>query len=193
MTVAGRERLVVQGLRTLLTTLPGIEVVDLCAELVVLAIDPGEAASRVDEERTRHAEARVVCLASAWTADEASAALSSGASGCLLTDTSADGLSTALRQAARGEITLPAELMRAIVATSVAPDASPIAPLSERETDVLVLVAQGHPNKEIAQQLLLSVRTVEHHLESIYAKLGVHSRTEAAVIAVREGLATADR
>lgn len=62
-----------------------------------------------------------------------------------------------------------------------------IEPLSEREADVLRLLAQGLTNKDIAQTLILSVRTVEAHLRSVYGKLGVRSRTEAALWAVKHG------
>ncbi len=63
-------------------------------------------------------------------------------------------------------------------------------PLSSREQEVLTLLAQGLSNKEIAQRLYLSVRTVEGHLVNVYGKLGVHSRTEAALYAVRQGWVT---
>ena len=62
-----------------------------------------------------------------------------------------------------------------------------IEPLSDREMEVLRLLAQGLTNKAIAQSLILSVRTVEAHLRSIFGKLGVHSRTEAALWAVKHG------
>jgi DNA-binding NarL/FixJ family response regulator len=61
--------------------------------------------------------------------------------------------------------------------------------LSVREAEVLRLVAAGRSNKQIAEELVLSVRTVSHHLDHIFAKLGVSSRTAAAAFALREGLA----
>jgi DNA-binding CsgD family transcriptional regulator len=60
--------------------------------------------------------------------------------------------------------------------------------LSEREADVLMLVAQGHRNNEIAESLTISIRTVERHLENIFAKMGVRNRTEAVIEAARTGL-----
>jgi DNA-binding NarL/FixJ family response regulator len=62
-----------------------------------------------------------------------------------------------------------------------------VEPLSEREIEVLRLLAHGSTNKDIAQTLILSVRTVEAHLRNIYGKLGVRSRTEAALWAVKHG------
>ncbi len=192
VSVAGEERLVVASLRTLLATLPGIDVVEIRADLVVLATDGERAGPCVRGARERDTGAQVICLARSWASDEAAAALEAGAIGCLRTDISPDDLSVALRQAGRGEITLPAELMRGLLTPAAAPAASGLAALSEREVEVLALVAHGQANKEIAQHLLVSVRTIEHHLESIYAKLGVRSRTEAALVAAREGRAAPD-
>lgn len=86
---------------------------------------------------------------------------------------------------------LPAKFAIAVLRQLTAPEldtvkSSPDA-LSAREKDVLQLLCQGATNKRIAQSLFISVRTVEGHLASIYAKLGVNSRTEAALIAMRHG------
>jgi DNA-binding NarL/FixJ family response regulator len=67
------------------------------------------------------------------------------------------------------------------------PDAVP-GGLTRRELDVLVLVAQGHSNSEVATELVISKKTVSAHLEHIYAKLGVTTRTRAALFAVQQGL-----
>ena len=79
-------------------------------------------------------------------------------------------------------------------AAAAARESAPIAPqrppISEREMQVLRMVCEGLGNKEIAQRLFLSLRTVENHLASVYAKLGVRSRTEAAVLAVQQGWTT---
>jgi len=116
-----------------------------------------------------------------------------GATGFVSRDASIGDLARAIIAAGRGEIVLPAEI--AVQSLMALAQGQPIeqemvAPLSERETDVLRLLALGHTNKDIAQLLFLSVRTVEAHLRSIFAKLGVSSRTEAALWAVQHGYGT---
>jgi DNA-binding NarL/FixJ family response regulator len=105
-----------------------------------------------------------------------------GASGCFLTSDSPDSLFDGLRAAARGDVALSGEAARLLLGLR-GPTEPPHAsdPLSEREQEVLSLLAEGLPNKEIAQKLYLSVRTVEAHLRNIYAKLGVRSRLEAVM------------
>ena len=138
----------------------------------------------------RHSHVGVLCLALSWTLDQALATLRAGAIGCLSASISADELSVALRQAARGEVTISQDLARDII-THLAQDkpiaAGPYERLTSREQEVLGLVCDGLSNKEIAQRLFLSVRTVENHLANVYGKLGVRSRTEAAILAVQRG------
>ena len=100
-------------------------------------------------------------------------------------------LSIAIRQIARGEQYLSPTLATAILqkrqstSTHVSPEMSLIDELSEREREILDLLAQGLSNKLIASKLYLSVRTVEGHLANIYLRLGVHSRTEAMLVAMK--------
>ncbi|MFQ5611861.1 MAG: LuxR C-terminal-related transcriptional regulator [Anaerolineae bacterium] len=120
--------------------------------------------------------------------------LDRGVLGCIERDASPPDLLNAIRQVAAGEVSLPQALALRLVTriarqTSAGKNILP-EPLSNREREVLTLLAQGLSNKEIAQRLYLSVRTVEGHLVNVYGKLGVHSRTEAALYAVRQGWVT---
>ena len=120
--------------------------------------------------------------------------LEKGVLGCIERTASLPELLNAIRQVAGGEVSLPQALALRLVTrmTHQTPDRKDDLPepLSEREQEVLALLAQGLSNKEIAQRLYLSVRTVEGHLVNIYGKLDLHSRTEAALYAVRQGWVT---
>jgi DNA-binding NarL/FixJ family response regulator len=120
--------------------------------------------------------------------------LEKGVLGCLERNASLPDLLNAIRQVAGGEVSLPQALALRLVTrmTRQTPDRAGDLPepLTDREREVLTLLAEGLSNKEIAQRLYLSVRTVEGHLVNIYGKLGLHSRTEAALYAVRLGWVT---
>ena len=116
--------------------------------------------------------------------------LQAGALGCVAHSENVAELVRGLIAVSRGELCLPPVIARqALVALARGEaSASDLAePLSEREAEILSLLAQGLTNKDIAQTLIVSVRTVEAHLRNLFAKLGVRSRTEAALWAVRHG------
>lgn len=120
-------------------------------------------------------------------------ALRAGARGFLLKDASRDAILGAIRAAARGESLLSPEVMARLVAHLEPGAAGPAradgaSPLSERETEVLHLVAEGFRSKEIAERLAISERTVKAHLTSIFTKLDATSRAEAIARAVGRGL-----
>ena len=116
--------------------------------------------------------------------------LQAGATGFVSRNDSVGDLVRAIVAAGRGELVLPSTLAaRALTALARGESVGshPTEALSQRETEVVRLLGQGLTNKDIAQTLILSVRTVETHLHNIYGKLGVCSRTEAALWAVKRG------
>jgi len=116
-------------------------------------------------------------------------AVRAGAIGYLLKDTQADALCQAIKSAAAGQVQLtPKAAVRLMQAVS-APE-SPV-DLTERETEVLRLLAQGQSNKQIAHCLHISEKTVKTHVSNILSKLGVQSRTQATLCAIRIGLVSA--
>lgn len=114
--------------------------------------------------------------------------LDRGAIGIVLENSPVEQLLDAIRQAARAQVYLPPELTNQITASlgeRILPQSGLIEPLTDREKEVLRLLAQGLSNKSIAQKLYLSVRTIEGHLANVYGKLQVKSRTEAALWAIQ--------
>lgn len=116
-------------------------------------------------------------------------AIRAGAIGYMLKDTQADELCRAIKAAAAGQVQLSPEAASRLLREVRAPE-SPEA-LTDRETDVLRLLARGLANKEIAQHLSIGEKTVKTHVSHILAKLGVASRTQAALYAARVGLVPA--
>jgi len=123
------------------------------------------------------------------------ALLEAGAAGYLLKNVRGDELIDAIRAVHAGESVLHPAVARRVICRMVSPISSHLeervaAPLSEREMEVLNLAAKGLSNKDIAEQLFLSPRTVQAHLGSIFNKLGVASRTEAILYGLRKGWIT---
>jgi DNA-binding NarL/FixJ family response regulator len=135
-------------------------------------------------------DTEVLALTSVLEDSSVVGAVRAGAIGYILKDTEADELRRAIKAAAAGQVQLApqaAERLLREVRTPESPEA-----LTERETDVLRLVAKGRANKEIAHELNIGEKTVKSHVSSILAKLNVPSRTQAALYAVRIGLVPPD-
>ncbi|HKQ01490.1 MAG TPA: response regulator transcription factor [Actinomycetes bacterium] len=139
----------------------------------------------------RHPEIEVVAMTSFTQADLVHGALQAGAAGYLLKDAEADEVAAAIRAACRGEVHLNSAIAKQLTRSLVAPKPRAVDSLTEREREVLVLVAQGLSNQEIADSLVISERTARTHVSNILGKLGVASRTQAALLAIREGIAPA--
>ena len=115
-------------------------------------------------------------------------AIHAGAIGYLLKDVAKEDLLRAIMAAARGTPTLDPVAQQVLLKQVTQPTASPFAPLTSRERDVLLLIARGASNKEIAAQLFLSVGTVKGYVSALLPKLGVQDRTQAALFALKHGL-----
>ncbi len=170
----------------------GAEAVALCAErspdvvlmdLEMPVLDGIEATRRIRAESPGVA---VVVLTSFSDRERILRALDAGAAGYLLKDADPAELARAVRAAARGDAPLDPKAARALL--SARTEGSPGDALSEREREVLLMVAEGLPNKLIARRLEISEKTVKAHLTSVFRRIGVTDRTQAALWAERNGL-----
>jgi DNA-binding NarL/FixJ family response regulator len=131
-------------------------------------------------------DVEVVALTSFIEEERVTAALEAGATGYLLKDADADDVAIAVRRAHSGEVHLDPQVAR-LLANRIRTrreDTTPHEPLTEREREVLSLVAKGHSNKEIAAQLDITERTARTHVSNILGKLDLASRTQAALWAI---------
>lgn len=194
-----------QAWRALLADQPFIDVLETSCHVHVVAplIRPGEntvvlvdlPGLRIDiasELRAAAPEASLLVLVDDYDLETVLPLLRAGVQAVVSRDDDVVDLARALIAAARGEMALPPSIAkRTLVALATGETVTEglQEELTERETEVLHLLAEGMTNKDIAQTLILSVRTVEAHLRSIYGKLDVGSRTEAALWAVKHGYA----
>jgi len=200
--IADDHSVVRTGLRHLVATFDDVELVGaaadgeeavaLCADhdpdvvlmdLEMPVLDGIEATRRIVEVQPRVA---VVVLTSFSDREQILRALDAGAVGYLLKDAEPAELERAVRAAARGEAPLDPRAGRALLQDRAS--GSPLDGLSEREREVLAMVARGLPNKLIARELGISEKTVKAHLTSVYRTIGVTDRTQAALWAERNGL-----
>jgi two-component system, NarL family, response regulator LiaR len=203
--IADDHAVVRQGLRTFLELQDEIEVVGEAADgeaavaeterlkpdvalmdLVMPRLGGEEAIRRIADVSPA---TRVVVLTSFAEDDKLFPAVRAGAAGYLLKDVQPRELVGAIRSADAGETILhPTVAARLVEEVAARPDPAPRAPLTERELDVLALIAKGMANKAIARKLGVAERTVKTHVSNILGKLGLSDRTQAALWAVREGL-----
>jgi DNA-binding NarL/FixJ family response regulator len=211
--VVDDEALVRTGFKHILTAADDIEVVAAVAggqavavirehhpDVVLLDVRmPDVDGLTVLAEIRRMANPPVVAMLTTFDTDEyIAAALRSGAAGFLLKDTDPEQLPHLVRTLARGCVVLSAEVTRTVIEGYVdggidAPAARSVARLTDRERDVLVLVAEGLSNADIGARMHLSVGTVKDHVSAVLAKLDVGSRVQAALLAQRAGLLRPDR
>jgi len=200
--IADDHSVVRQGLKMFLGLDPGLtvvgeaadgaEAVRLARELrpdvvlmdLLMPVVDGIAATQAIRQELPDTE--VLALTSVLEDAAVIGAVRAGAIGYLLKNTDGDELRRAIKAAAAGQVQLSAEAAARLMREVRAPD-SPEA-LTGRETDVLRLLAEGQANKEIARSLRIGEKTVKTHVSNILAKLGVQSRTQAALYAVRIGL-----
>jgi len=135
----------------------------------------------------RHPKVKIIVLTSFPEEDLVQRALEAGAIGYLIKNVSIGTLSNAIRSAYSGQSTLSPEATQALVQSRSKPQ-NLGDDLSERERQVLVLVVQGMSNEEIAEKLVISPYTVKNHVSACISKLGANNRTQAATIAIENGL-----
>jgi len=172
----------------------GEEGVDQCTALrpdVVLmdmkmpVMDGPEAIERILENDR---DVKVIALTSFDDATYARRALQAGATGYLFKDVNENDLVSAIRLASQGSGVVAPEALRALVGRTGSTDDEYQVELTDRELETLGLVARGLTNPQIADHLVISVSTVNFHVHNVLDKLGAKTRTEAVVIASREGL-----
>ncbi|MFF4771375.1 response regulator [Microtetraspora fusca] len=210
--IADDQMMVHQGFTVLLNAEPGIEVVgqavdglDAVAKVAELAPDVVLMDIRMPQlggiEATRRitappgAAVKVLVLTTFDLDEYVYEALRAGASGFLLKDASAADLAQAVRVVAAGDALLAPNITKRLITefsrltgTARAPLKERVGDLTERESEVLSLIAQGLSNAEIAERLVVAEQTVKSHVSRILVKLGLRDRTQAAVYAYETGL-----
>ncbi len=158
-------------------------------DLVMPEMDGIEATRQIT---ARQPGTRVLVLTSFAADDKVFPAIRAGALGYLLKDSSPDDLVQAIHRVHRGEPSLEASIARKVLTEMASGPQKPLSadPLTERELEVLRLIARGCNNKAIAEQLIIADITVRTHVSNILGKLHLASRTQAALYAVREGIAS---
>ena len=156
--------------------------------LMDLKMEPMDGIETTRRLRALYDTVEIVALTSFAEEERVHAALEAGAAGYVLKDADAHDVVAAIRAVHRGGLQLDPAIARRLMTLLQPAPRPPADVLTTRELDVLRLVGEGRPNKEIATALDLSERTVRTHVSSILGKLGLSSRTQAALWAAREGV-----
>ncbi len=191
-----------QGLRMFLSLDPDLAVVGEAANgkealqaarkhspdvvLMDLLMPVMDGIAAIEALRREHPKIEVIALTSVLEDDKVVGAIRAGAIGYLLKDTQADELNRAIKAAAAGQVQLSPQAAARLVREVRAPEGPE--KLTDRETEVLRLLARGYSNREIAGELVIGEKTVKTHVSNVLSKLNVPSRTQAALYAIRIGL-----
>jgi len=201
------QTLVREGLRLLMAGDEDLEVVAVAAAvaevvtavsryqpdvlIVVLGWEGEDCAAVLQQIKSAFPELPLLVVSPDMRPEQVQAALTAGASGYLPLSADLDALAQAIFAVCRGEVTIHAEILPTLylylAGQTAVEEPSGFDDLSPRQRDVLSYLVRGLSDRDIAQELFISVRTVQTHLAHIYHKLGVHSRTETAVMAVQAG------
>ncbi len=199
------------GIRALIESEEGIAVIDEAADgveavlkarslnpdviLLDLQMPRKTGIEAIEEIKQENPTAKILVLTSYSDDDKVFAAIKAGALGYLLKESSTQELIQAIRDVYHGESSLHPIIARKLIRELNRPSLLPPAdePLTEREVEVLILVARGLPNQDIANSLYISERTVRTHVSNMLSKLHLANRTQAALYALKEGLVTLDQ
>jgi NarL family two-component system response regulator LiaR len=204
--IADDHHVVRGGIRALLETEDDIDVIDEAADgvetvlktrslnpdviLMDLMMPRKTGIEAIEEIKQEDPDARILVLTSYSDDEKVFAAIKAGALGYLLKETSTKELLQAIHDVYRGESSLHPAIARKLIRELNRPSNLPPAdePLTEREIEVLIFVARGYSNQDIANALCISERTVRTHVSNILSKLHLANRTQAALYAIKEGL-----
>lgn len=205
--IADDHAVVREGLRALISTEPGLELVgeasdgveavakaiELRPDVIILDLMMPrlDGIAAIGQIRAAIPDAKILVVSSFAEDEKLFPAIKSGALGYLLKDSSPHELLESIRDVARGESSLHPTIARRVLSELTRPATPPPhgEALTDREVEVLALVAKGLSNDDIAERLFVSERTVRTHVSNILAKLHLANRTQAALYALREGIA----
>jgi len=197
-----------KGIRALLATEPTLEVVDEAVDgheavgkyeellpdilLLDLLMPKMSGIEVIRELKGKYSDAKILVLTSFAANEQVFPAIKAGALGYLLKDTQPEDLINAIRQVYRGESFLSPTIARMVLQEVFQPGEKPLSPdpLTKREIEVLQVLAKGKSNRDIGENLSITEATVRTHVSNILAKLHLASRTEAALYALKEGVAS---